>query len=72
MKKPRVLTRCPANARTDRNERIIEFSFPGTGGSSGPLGGLISFIVRSDGTPAVQLYRVNKEILVTVSKEGSP
>lgn len=45
MKRPRVITKCVASAFQSSNERIIEFSFPGTedGKGGGPLGGLISF-----------------------------
>ena len=62
-KKPRVLTKCVANAYTGPNERIIEFVF-----SDGP-GGLISFFDTNEG-PVVNVYRVDKNIKVHVSQEA--
>lgn len=54
MGKPRVITRCVANAYTGPRERIVEFSFPGT---EGPAGGLMRLSYRNL-LPHVELYRV--------------
>ena len=64
MAKPKVSTKCPANAHAASDQRIVEFSFPGT---KGPMGGLISFSVCSDGTPLVHVYRVDAGVRVSVS-----
>lgn len=54
--KPRVLLKCPANARTGRHERIIEFSFTQQGDSL--PGGLIAFTDRGeDLLPKLEVYR---------------
>lgn len=74
-KKPRVLTKCGANHHASDDERIVEFSFPsivGTGSSSGcryeHAGGLISFRRSSvDGTPIVNVYRLDPQVRVYVS-----
>lgn len=68
--KPRVLTRCVANAYTAKNERIIEFSFPGTedGKGDGPKGGLIQFRLN-DNQPVVHLYRIDRGVKVYITKE---
>ena len=63
--KPRVTTKCVAECYAGPNERIIEFSFPGT---KGPLGGLIQFTVDRDGVCRVHLYRLDKEVHVAISK----
>jgi hypothetical protein len=53
--KPRILTKCVAGSYAGRDERIAEFSFPGT---EGPAGGLLSLGYWNDGRPLVTLYRV--------------
>ena len=68
-RKPRVLTKCVANHFAAADERVIEFSFPG---SDGYPGGLISFSTLADGTPTVQLYRVSPGVRVIVSHDGRP
>lgn len=63
--KPQVHVKCVANTYAQKDERIVEFSFPDT---NGPLGGLIRFGTLK-GKPSVQLYRVDRKVRVTVSKE---
>lgn len=52
-RKPTVTTKCPANAYSAPNERIVEFS------DSHGNGGLISFTELEDGTLGVSVYRTN-------------
>jgi len=73
MSKPRVKTKCVANAYTGGNERIVEFSFPDVPiGSCGHAGGLISFRVCTDKrgrkVPVVNVYRQDKCVKVRVGK----
>lgn len=65
MKKPRVLTRCVANAHAGPGERIVEFSFPdGTGG-------LISFHTETAQLPnRVEVYRTDPSIEVVGAQPG--
>lgn len=71
MKKPSVTLNPGASKYEAPNERIIEFSFPDTTGKNGgPLGGLISFRVLSDGSCWVQVYRCDDEVNVTINKES--
>jgi hypothetical protein len=58
-RKPRVLTKCVANAHSAPNERIIEYS-------AGTTGGLISFRLMDDGKLYVDLYRHDKGVVVRV------
>lgn len=63
LKRPRVLTRCPANAHTGAGERIIEFSFPGRGKDGSVAGGLISFRDQgADTPPRVEVYRTDGQV----------
>jgi hypothetical protein len=61
--KPKVNTKCVASHYAGSNERIVEFSVNGNGG-------LISFVAREDGSLVVQLYRMDKNIDVTVSYDA--
>lgn len=59
MAKPRLTTRCPADAYTAADERIVEFSFPEAADGTGTLpGGLIRLQYRDGKPPLVLLYRV--------------
>jgi hypothetical protein len=58
MRRPSVTTRCVADQYHAPNERIVEFSFP-----SGP-GGLIAFRILHDGTPVVDVYRTEGQVLI--------
>lgn len=58
MKKPSVKTKCVANSHAAINERIIEFD-----------GGLIAFHNRPDGVLLVSLYRLDKNVQVSVAPE---
>lgn len=70
MSKPRVTKRCPANTQTGPNERIIEFSFPGTEASGGyTQGGLIAFRVI-DGVGYVEVYACDNEVVVNGFRTG--
>lgn len=55
--KPTVTLRCPANAHTGPNERVIEFS-------SSAGGGLISFVVAHDAIH-VHVYRHDRTVHVS-------
>lgn len=68
MKKPRVITKCPANAGAAPNERIIEFSALGI---HGPVGGLISFRIAVDGTLIVDVYRTDEHVRVLQPRRGT-
>jgi hypothetical protein len=59
MAKPRVTLKCPANAHTGPDERIIEFS-----DGVGATGGLISFRRMRDGRLRVEVYRTDPEVEV--------
>lgn len=61
MKKPKVLTRCVANAYAAPNERIIEFT-------NGTCGGLMSLRTMPDGSLAVGIYQQDATVKVTVSE----
>lgn len=62
--KPKVITKCPANVHASPNERIIEFTFPGTKAKGGyRQGGLISFRVV-DGKGRVDVYNYDDEVKV--------
>lgn len=63
-KRPKVATRCPADCYHSPHERVIEFS-------SKNGGGLISLLETEDGKLLVQVYRQDKTVIVTVSKEQS-
>lgn len=69
MSKPRVITRCIANVNTGPNERIIEFSFPGTKGDMYLQGGLISFRVV-DGVGYVEIYNCDRDLVVNGYRVG--
>lgn len=56
--KPKVTTRCPANADTGPRERIVEVSF-GDG-----KGCLISFTTWPNGKHSIEVYRADKDIAV--------
>ena len=58
--KPKVITKCVANAHSAANERIIEFS-----SKSG--GGLIAF-TEWDGRLIVDVYRCDATVEVRVGK----
>jgi hypothetical protein len=65
MPKPRVITACPANRYTSRDERIIEFSFPGTDAGGliafrGPLANRLGDPIR----PTVEVYRTDGAVRV--------
>lgn len=62
MSKPRVNTKCVANAYTGKDERIIEFS-------SENGGGLIQFMERQDGSLHVHLYRLDPTVKVTFNHD---
>ena len=67
MRKPRVLTKCVANAYTSNAERIVEFS---NGARDETYkGGLIAFRNLPDGTLLINLYRMDKGVTVRVAKE---
>ena len=73
MPKPRVLTKCVANCHTSPNERIIEYSFPGSQARGGyRMGGLICFRLyrKANGRvfPLIQLYRHDKGIQIRKGK----
>lgn len=53
--KPRVITKCVANAYAGPNERIVEFD-----------GGLISFGAGANGEITVSLYRLDTNVRVVV------
>jgi len=55
-KRPRVITRCIADAYTRRPERIIEFSHEGKGG-------LISFRELPDGRLKIEVYRLDPGVI---------
>ncbi len=58
--KPRVITKCVANAHAAANERIVEFS-------SSRGGGLIAFTEYEDKL-VVDIYRCDKTVEVRVGK----
>jgi hypothetical protein len=66
MPKPRVDTRCPANTYTRPHERIIEFS---NGRVTQHKGGLVRFANDADGNLIVEVYRLDKGVIVRVSEE---
>lgn len=72
MKKPSVTLNPGASKYEASNEKIIEFSFPGTVGKDGqgPLGGLISFRVTHNGVGIVEVYRCDEEVNVRFNKEA--
>lgn len=57
-KKPKVTTRCPANADTGPRERIIEVSF------ADGTGCLISFTTWPNGKHSIEVYRADSGIEV--------
>jgi len=61
--KPRIILNCPANRYTKEDERIIEFTFPGTKGDVYQQGGLISFQII-DGVGYVDVYQCDSQIVV--------
>lgn len=69
--KPRVLTKCVANHYAASNERIVEFSFPGTKDHE-QKGGLVSFRRLSDGTTIVNLYGLDDDVKVVVDPKHLP
>lgn len=69
MRKPRVTTRCVANNYAAPGERIVEFSNGAR--SAGQLkGGLISLRTTEDGRLLVQLYQLDQEVHVTISRRA--
>ena len=63
MPKPKVALKCPANMHTLPDERIIEFTFPGTQGDLYQQGGLISFRVIN-GVGYVDVYACDLDVVV--------
>jgi hypothetical protein len=61
--RPTVTLRCPAQAHSAVNERIIEFSAPNGNG------GLISIRQLTDGTVVVEPYRLDDGVKVIAQPE---
>lgn len=59
-RKPKVMIDCVAERYSNNDERTIEFSFP-----EGE-GGLINFRRLQDGTPVVDIYRIDQGVKVLV------
>lgn len=64
MEKARITTGPVASHYEAPNERIVEFSWPDGNG------GLISFRQLNDGTPIVELYRLDQAIVVPSPSYG--
>lgn len=60
MAKPRIITKCPANAYTGKNERVVEYS-------SDSGGGLIR-LIEVEGVLHVTLYRHDETVRIHVAK----
>ena len=69
MPKPRVMTKCPANAYAGSDERIIEFTFPGTKGDVYAQGGLIEFRTLN-GVGYVEVYGCDMDVVVNGFRTG--
>lgn len=65
MPKPKVTVNPVANNYAGPNERIIEYSVRGPGGT---LGGLIALRLADDGTLVVDLYNHDKDVDIRVGK----
>ena len=58
--KPRIITKCPANAYTEKNERVVEYA-------SDSGGGLIH-LIEVEGTLHVTLYRHDDTVRIHVTE----
>lgn len=69
MPRPHVTTKCVADSYSDkRTERIIEFGTAGRHES----GGLICIRNCDDGTTTVEVYRCDKNVIVTMRGTPTP
>ena len=60
MAKPRIITKCPANVYTGKNERVVEYS-------SDSGGGLIR-LVEAEGVLHLTLYRHDDTVRIHVTE----
>lgn len=67
--KPKVTLKCPANVHTGPNERIVEFTFPGTNGDVYQQGGLISFRTYN-GVGYIDIYNCDRDVVINGSRVG--
>lgn len=65
--KPKVETKCVANAYAQDNERIIEYTFKHDSMGMG-IGGLILFENMPDGKCRLTLYRHDPEVEIIIGK----
>ncbi len=65
MAKPKVILNCVAEQYSNQDERTIEFTF------EDGKGGLINFRKLADGTPIVDVYRIDEGIKILVPKEAN-
>ena len=68
MPKPRIKQKCPADIFSGPNEKVIEFTFPGTEGDVYEQGGLIAFQII-DGVGYVDVYQCDSQVVVNGERQ---